>query len=157
MTMLIDTILGQMLLKSDQMMLFNKIWLEVFSDTEFKKQILDWVRWEQLYKEGVDETGSIIGTYSAYTEWINPEKQEGTPYTLYDTGEFYESMIITVMEGEFEIDADPIKTDQDGNVTDLFKEYGEEIIGITDETKEKLIEELKERFVAASERIFHIN
>jgi DNA repair protein RadD len=44
-----------------------------------------------------------------------------------------------------------------GSAVKAFKEYGEEIIGITDETKEKLIEELKERFIAASERIFHIN
>lgn len=153
--MLIDTILGELLLKSDKMLLFNNIWQEVFKDTEFKKQILDWVRWEQLYKEGVDETGSIIGLYSRYTELINPEKQEGTPYTLYDTGEFYESMIITVTENEFIIDADPIKTDENGNVTDLFKEYGEEIIGLTDETKAKLIEELKDRFITASERIFY--
>ena len=122
------------------------LWRKVFEDRELQEIILDYIRWDQLYAEGVDEDDEVIGTYSEYTEWINPEKTAGTPYTLYDTGEFYNSMVIRVYAKEIEIDADAIKTDESGETTDLFNEYGIGIVGLNEASKAKLIEELKDRY-----------
>lgn len=142
---LMNTVLGDVLRKA-QSITFEDVWQEVFKDEQFKEEILDWIRWEQLYAEGVDELGQIIGTYSRYTEILNPEKPEGSPYTLYDTGAFYESLLITVLPDAIEINGDGLKTDEFGQTTDLFAEYGYEIIGLTDESKTKLADELIERF-----------
>lgn len=142
---LTQTVLGDALQRAIQLK-HAEIWRLVFKDEQFKEQILDWIRWDQLYNEGVDELGEIIGTYSTYTEMLNPEKQAGTPYTLYDTGAFYRSMSIAILDLAIEIDADPIKTDEFGQTTDLFAEYGDGIIGLTDESKEKLVNELIERY-----------
>lgn len=149
---LMNTTLGDALRRAIRLK-HEEIWREVFNDSDFKEQILDWIRWEQLYNEGVDELGEIIGTYSTYTEMLNPEKQAGTPYTLYDTGEFYRSMSIAILDLAIEIDADPIKTDEFGQTTDLFAEYGEGIIGLTDESKTKLVEELIVRYQNEASRI----
>jgi len=149
---LMSTELGELLLKTRKLE-FSSIWKDVFSDESFREEILDWIRWEQLYAEGIDELGQIIGTYSSFTQSLNPEKVAGTPYTLYDTGEFYRSMVISVLENSIEIDADPIKVDEFGQTTDLFQEYGEEIIGLTDENKTKLADELVQRFQQKVARI----
>ena len=85
------------------------IWLRVFQNEPFKKWILDLIRQDQLYKKGIDEDGDIIGVYSEWTEMMNPQKVAGTPYTLHDTGQFYNSFIIFVGNQMIEIDADTIK------------------------------------------------
>ena len=149
---LMQTKIGELLLKARGLS-FSDIWRIVFSDQQFKTQILDWIRWEQLYNQGVDELGQIIGTYSEYTAMLNPSKAFGTPYTLHDTGAFYDSMVITVLENAIEIDADPMKTDEFGQTTDLFSEYGEEIIGLTDEHKTSLANELITRFQTEANRL----
>jgi hypothetical protein len=149
---LMQTKIGELLLKARGLS-FADVWRIVFDDQQFKTEILDWIRWEQLYNEGVDELGQIIGTYSEYTAMINPEKAFGTPYTLHDTGAFYNSMVITVLESAIEINADPIKVDEFGQTTDLFNEYGEGIIGLTDEHKTSLANELIIRFQKEAARI----
>ena len=151
-----NTRIGELLNKATRIT-FADVWKEVFKDEQFKTEILDWIRWEQLYNEGVDEFGQIIGTYSRYTEILNPEKQEGTPYTLYDTGEFYNSMMIEVFDDYIEINADGLKVDEFGQTTDLFEEYGYEIIGLTEESKTKLATELIERFNIEYKRLLSIN
>lgn len=153
---LMNTRIGELLNKATRIT-FADVWKEVFKDEQFKTEILDWIRWEQLYNEGVDEFGQIIGTYSRYTEMLNPEKQEGTPYTLYDTGEFYNSMMIEVFNDYIEINADGLKVDEFGQTTDLFEEYGYEIIGLTEESKTKLATELIERFNIEYRRLLQIN
>lgn len=153
---LMNTRIGELLNKATRIT-FADVWKEVFRDEQFKNEILDWIRWEQLYNEGVDEFGQIIGTYSRYTEILNPEKQEGTPYTLYDTGDFYNSLLITILDDGIEINGDGLKVDEFGQTTDLFQEYGYEIIGLTEESKTKLATELIERFNYEYRRLLQIN
>lgn len=153
---LMNTRIGDLLNKATRIT-FSDVWKQVFRDEQLKVEILDWIRWEQLYNEGVDEFGQIIGTYSRATEMFNPEKLEGTPFTLYDTGEFYNSMMIEVFDDYIEIDADGLKVDEFGQTTDLFQEYGYEIIGLTDESKEKLAQELIERFNYEYKRLLSID
>ena len=153
---LMNTRIGELLNKATRIT-FADVWKEVFQDEQFKVEILNWIRWDQLYNEGVDEFGEIIGTYSRYTEILNPEKQEGTPYTLYDTGEFYNSLMIEVLNDSILINGDGLKVDEFGQTTDLFEEYGYEIIGLTEESKTKLAQELVERFNTEYRRLLSIN
>ena len=153
---LMNTRIGELLNKATRIT-FADVWKEVFRDEQFKTEILDWIRWDQLYNEGVDEFGQIIGTYSRATEMFNPEKLEGTPFTLYDTGEFYNSMMIEVFNDYIEINGDGLKVDEFGQTTDLFQEYGYEIIGLTDESKDKLAQELSDRFNYEYKRLLSIN
>ncbi len=51
------------------------------------------------WQKGQDSKGKIIGTYSQKTEEITGgRKQAGTPYTLFDTGDFYDKTGILVNE-----------------------------------------------------------
>lgn len=145
MASLMDTILGTQLRKVN--LLTEEIfWRQTFSDPDFKNYILDLIRNDQLFEKGIDSDGDIIGYYSEWTEMMNPEKVAGTPYTLRDTGEFYKSMIIYIYKNYIEIDADPIKTNQQGEEDNLFYKYGENIIGLTEENLEKVAKEIAEKY-----------
>jgi hypothetical protein len=145
MASLMDTILGTQLRKVN--LLTEEIfWRQTFSDPDFKNYILDLIRNDQLFEKGIDSDGDIIGYYSEWTEMMNPEKVAGTPYTLRDTGEFYKSMIIYIYKNYIEIDADPIKTNQQGEQDNLFYKYGENIIGLTEENLEKVTKEIAEKY-----------
>lgn len=129
------------------------IWNHVFSDKQFQVWILDLIRDDQLTEKGVDETGQIIGYYTRYTEELtNGRKRAGEHYTLFDTGDFYKSMVILLGTNYFEIDADPIKEN-----ANLFTKYGEGIIGLTEESLEKLRVETKRRYQLEIERLFSID
>jgi hypothetical protein len=125
----------------------QSIWFKVFQDKTLSNMILEMIQQDQLFEEGVDEDGDIIGTYSEWTEMLNPDKVAGSHYTLFDTGEFYKSMRIVVLNDSFVVEAQPIKIDEDGKKTNLFEKYGEGIVGLTDENKEKLAIEIKKRFI----------
>lgn len=134
-----DSLLGSKLRKalilSEQM-----AWYSAF-DNQLRRFILDLIQNDQLQK-GIDEDGDIMGLYSAFTQSINSLKIAGTPYTLDDTGAFYKSMFITVLNDSFIIDADP-----DKGQDNLFFKYGEGIIGLTEENMDKLRFEVKKKYI----------
>jgi hypothetical protein len=115
--------------------------------------VLRWIQEDQLRKQGIDEDGDVIGEYSEFTEMINPEKVAGTHYTLFDTGEFYESMKIVVLNDSIVIEANANKVNEDGETENLFQKYGEGIIGLTTENKQKLATEITRRFRIELERL----
>tara|TARA_R110002126_G_scaffold162543_2_gene310504 strand:+ start:412 stop:885 length:474 start_codon:yes stop_codon:yes gene_type:complete len=152
MTSLKQTALGTLLNRAKLTLDMDLVWYEVFSNPTFKRWILDLVRQDQLFDKGVDEDDDIIGTYSEATEMINPSKIAGTPYTLFDSGDFYKSFVIRVGKRIFEIDADT--SDMDGenwwvqnNITK------DAILGLTDENKTKLSVEVKRRFIIEARKI----
>jgi len=146
-------ILNDLLRNTKILMDADIIWNHVFSDKDFQVWILDLIRDDQLMEKGVDETGKIIGTYSWATQNIyNSSKIEGEHYTLFDTGDFYKSMLILLGTNYFEIDADPIKEN-----ANLFTKYGEGIIGLTEESLEKLREETKRRYAIEIDRLFSLD
>ena len=153
---LMDTILGQKLL-SVKALEETVFWQTAFNDPEFKKYILDLIRNDQLFEKGIDSDGDIIGYYSEWTEMMNPEKVAGTPYTLKDTGAFYESMIIYIYDNYIEIDADPIKKNQQGEEDNLFYKYGENIIGLTEENLEKVSKKIAQKYRDEIIQILSIN
>lgn len=146
-------ILNDLLRNTKILMDADIIWNHVFSEKEFQTWILDLIRDDQLMEKGVDETGKVIGTYSWATQNIyNSSKIEGEHYTLFDTGDFYKSMVILLGTNYFEIDADPIKEN-----ANLFTKYGEGVIGLTEESLEKLREETKRRYAIEIDRLFSLD
>lgn len=125
-------------------------WFDAFSQRgDLREQIITWIQDDQLTKQGIDEDGDIIGFYSLYTELLSGgEKQQGDPYTLKDTGEFYRSMFIRVLRDSILIEADAQK-DEDN----LFEKFGEGIIGLTEDNLQKLIEEVKIKYIDYARRI----
>lgn len=144
------------ILKRTKVISESKVWFKIF-DAKLKKTILNWIKNDQL-KKGINDEGEIMGLYSELTEIINPIKKEGTPYTLYDTGEFYKSLFIDVLNDSFEVDGDGIKVDEESGIeTDLFKWLGDGIVGLTDENKSKLAEELKVKYINYARNVLRIN
>lgn len=144
---LMDTVLGEVI-NTFKFMENKTFWKYVLKDKKFEIWTLDLIRQDQLFKEGEDGNGNILGYYSAYTEQLNPEKKEGSHYTLNDTGKFYESMIFNIFVDYLEIDADPIKTDKDtGEETNLFQKYGEDIIKLNEENLELFKIKLVEKYI----------
>jgi len=146
---LMNTSLGD-LMERTMHISHREVWFYVFQDAAFKQKVLDWIRIDQLFEQGTDEKGQVIGYYSIITEMVyNPDKIAGTHYTLKDTGDFYKSFYIEVLGDAIVIDADPIKSDG----TNLFERYGEGIIGLDEESKTKLIEEIKQRYYTEALRL----
>jgi hypothetical protein len=146
---LMDTVLGD-LMERTMHISQREIWFYVFSDMKFKTKVLDFIRIDQLFEQGVNEDDQVIGRYSIVTETVyNPEKVAGSPYTLKDTGDFYKSFMMEVLPDGIIINADGIKDDG----TDLLERFTNKILGLTDESKIKLIKELKEKYYTESLRL----
>ena len=120
------------MLRNGKLLNEKVVWYSAFS-VQLKTQILDWIREDQLRSKGIDKTGEVIGYYSLTTSFINPEKKFNTHFTLYDTGEFFRSMFVSVSADRFTVNADANKGEDN-----LFEKYGTGIIGLTDENLEKL-------------------
>ncbi len=153
---IMQTELGQKLNRFGYALYNQVIWVSVLKKPSLRTFILDLVREDQLLEQGIDEDGDVIGTYSEYTEIINPEKVAGSHYTLKDTGEFFDSFYIDVFPSYFEINANPIKTDDDGETTNLFYEYGEGIMGLTTESLDKLSREILRLYAIEVRRFLQI-
>jgi hypothetical protein len=128
----------------------KEVWYYVFQDMEFKQKVLDYIRIDQLFEQGVDEDDRVIGTYSIVTETVyNPNKIAGTPYTLFDTGDFYRSFMLEVVGDGIIINADGLKDDG----TDLLEKFTNKILGLNEESKGKFISEIKERYYTEALRL----
>lgn len=88
----------------------------------------------------------IGGGYSDLTLQLNPEKVRDR-VNLLDTSEFYASITAKVDNNLLQLDADPIKTDDNGNDTNLYDRWGEDIIGLNEENLQQLIETLKDKLI----------
>tara|TARA_R110002012_G_scaffold213813_1_gene384906 strand:- start:49 stop:513 length:465 start_codon:yes stop_codon:yes gene_type:complete len=91
------------------------------------------------------------GVYSIATASLNPSKQAGAPYTLNDTGEFYKSIVVSVFIDGIRIEADPTKSN-----TNLYEEYGKNIIGLTDENIETVSELIILHYRRETRKVFNI-
>ena len=94
----------------------------------------------QLYELGEDSLGASLGDYSPNTiegtaSYLGKKaKGQRTDHiTLKDTGDFYKSFVVTPYKGGVRIEADPLKDD-----TNLFDEFGKEIVGLSKENTELL-------------------
>jgi len=78
------------------------------------------------------------GTYSLFDK----QGRGGQQYRLFDTGEFWESTKVEIGPNQILITMNPIK---DGD--NLFEIYGEDIEGLTEESKQILINESLRAFI----------
>lgn len=113
--------------------------------TEFIKDvILDLITDNQLMDKGVDADGEIIGRYSKATEMISGgRKKAGDPYNLNDTGSFFRSMFINVLENSIEIDA------SSQTFTEMQNQnwWRISILGMTEQSLNQYVELLKENYI----------
>lgn len=132
----------------------QKIFLAVVKSPEVQEFILNLNRVEQLFKEGKDAEGDIIGHYSRTTEQlsegrtftfngITKQKKAGDPIFLYDQGDFYDSFTVRIDRTGVIIIAN--ETTKDG--TSLTASFGDSIIGLSVESLEKLANEILNRFI----------
>ncbi len=128
----------------------NKVMFNVLSDRVLQAQVLDLNTQNQLYEKGVDSLGQSLGDYSQATIYgtanFEGKIAKGQRYdhiTLNDTGRFYNSFRFINEADGLTISANSI-TDEG---TDLAKTFGQEIVGLTSESKAILIEEVTPRIV----------
>lgn len=125
----------------------DKVFVLVLNNSRFKSLVIDLNTEKQLYDRGIDSSGrslaSIGGGYSPVT--IDIKRSKGQPtdrVTLKDTGDFYKTFNVIVERGKVTITADAIKED-----TDLIKEWGDDIIGLTDESMGIIINFAKDEYI----------
>ena len=125
----------------------NRVVNQILRNKEVQREIIRLNTQEQLFKKGIDRTGrtleSIGGAYSDLTVLIKSAKGQPTDrVTLRDTGDFYESFRIEIGKTEFEIQADTLKDD-----TDLIQEWGEDILGLTEESLEVIRDTFRDAII----------
>lgn len=122
------------------------VWINTFRKPQLRNQILDWIRDDQLTQKGIDKNNEVIGFYSLTTSFIDSTKTFNTHYTLDDTGQFYRSMFIRVLLDAIIIDADTLKMED--------KEWWRnEILGLTDDNLQKLIEIYKTTLISYARKL----
>jgi len=115
----------------------------ILRDAEFQRFIIDLNTEEQLFEQGIDSLGASLGDYTDFTKTVKSIKGQRIDHiTLEDTGEFHKSFAIKVQNGGFLITADGQKED-----TNLLEEYGKEILGLTDENLQIVIDAIKEKLI----------
>ena len=137
-------------LKRTRLLSDSVAWLDAHT-SQVKEDVLNLIREAQLMAEGVDENNEIIGTYSYMTELISGgRKQEGDPYNLNDTGEFFRSMYIKVLADSIIIDANYAKMeDQDW--------WSIDILGLTQENLQLYAEMVKENYIKYARKILELD
>jgi hypothetical protein len=126
-----------------------KTWFDVHND-QIKGLILRLIKDEQLNKQGVDKFEQIIGLYSEMTQMINPEKIAGTPFTLKDSGQFYNSMFVEVLTNELVIHANADKMENQ-------KWWNTNILGLTENNLEIYVVELRKKYISWTRFVLGIN
>ena len=132
----------------------NAIINEILSNKDFQQFIIDLNTGDQLFEEGINALGvsleSIGGPYTEATIHGIPgvfkgKLDKGQPIdriTLKDTGDFYKTFKIVLGESSFQIEADGKK---DGD--NLFTRWGKDVVGLTDENTQKVIDAIRKRIV----------
>ena len=121
-----------------------------FTDRGVQELVLDLNRDFQLFSEGVDADGNVVGFYTNFTEQMHKgqtfqvggasarEKMAGEKYFFYNTGSLFDSFFIRVANDGIIIGATDIEKLADNkyitNVADL--------LGLTTESKEAVIIEI---------------
>lgn len=124
-------------------------------DGNVRRMILHWIQIDQLFNKGIDSTGNIIGWYSQLTEILSGgTKKFNTPYTLKDTGQFYNQMFVVVMADGLVIDSDGAEKPNGDN---LFEKYGKNIVGLTDENLAKLTNVLRQKYIKYTRKVLGID
>jgi hypothetical protein len=77
-------------------------------------------------------------------------KRAGTPYTLKDTGAFYQSMFITVLK-------DSILINADASVMQDLSWWNNNILGLDEQNLEIYAEQIRQQYIKYARKILGIN
>lgn len=105
----------------------------VTDSKEFFELVKNYNTQDQLFEKGIDSNGEVIGYYSGTQ----------TPFTLYDTGATYDSFDLYVTDNEIILEID--RPFPKGG--DVISKYGIDIIGLTDENFERVIDYIKTQLI----------
>jgi len=98
-----------------------------------EKIVIDYITEIQLFEKGEDGEGFSLGDYTPFTIEIKKSKNQRFDHiTLKDTGDFYKSYKLS---SKGLITADPQKDD-----TNLVDEFGADILTLSDEGQDIMIE-----------------
>ncbi len=123
---------------------------ELFADPYFKAFVVD-LNTQRLFEQGTDANDiplrSRMAQFGAFysPRTVRIKKAKGQPtdrVTLKDTGKFYESFAFkgNLTALEFLIQANVLKKDEKtGEITNLQQEWGQDILGLSDEDLIELI------------------
>lgn len=126
-------------------------WFDAFKFSDIKRMIIEMIQKDQLFERGVDGNNEVIGFYSYATEIASKgKKQQGTHYTLFDTGEFYKSMFIVVLSDALLIKADTNKFDDQ-------VWFSNDIIGLNDESMIKFVSKLRQSYIRYARKVLFEN
>jgi hypothetical protein len=104
---------------------------------KFEKQIVDLVRENQIFQDGEDGSGNIIGVYKVsfnrpfeHSNTRGYPKIKGTQVNLFDRGDLYKSF--TTDYGSFVLEVFPT----DNKADELMSKYGNDIFFMQTKNKE---------------------
>ena len=123
-----------------------RILADIYKTIDFQDEVIRLVTEVQLEEQGVDGKGRSLGEYADFTKNIRSALGLRIDHvTLKLTGEYYESHSVKGVSGGFVIISDSVKD----AVTDLADVYGEDIVGLNEnsiaELSVFLIDEVRER------------
>ena len=122
---------------------FNKKSVQKFIESLNREQLAESVDARGIQLSYIDRNGNERTSYSPLTEKLSGGKKKvGQPFNLKDTGEFYKSIKAFPELKGIEITADADKEDDN-----LFQKFGKDIVGLTYENLQKLIEFIKPLFI----------
>jgi len=125
----------------------------ILRDPEFQRFIInlntEGEATSQLFEQGIDALGKSLGDYAGTTiegtANFKGKREKGQRFdhiTLKDTAKFYKSFRMKVANGGFLLIADPNRGD-----TNLFNDFGKEVVGLTDENLQIVIDALKDKII----------
>ena len=130
----------------------GKIWIEAADNEEVKDEVIRLNTIEQLFEKGIDSNDNELEDYSPFT--VVQKQLDGQPFdrtTLNDTGEFYDSFKVEVNKNGLKITANPIKDD-----SNLFDDYTEEVVGLTEDSKKDLGKTIRKTTIRAVKRAIRV-
>ena len=134
---LTDLIKNSKALTSDRALHFS------FKDKSLQDFAIELNTDEQLFNEGTDRDGRVIGQYSGYTEALNAGKTfagkrkiAGENWFFYDTGDLFRSFFVKISADGITINA----TDVD-KLEDVMNEDPSILVGLTEKNKSILAHE----------------
>ena len=138
-------------LKNAENVKAQSILVDVLRREDVRALIAELNTFGQLFEDGIDSKGRKLSDIrQPYVEsTIQRKRRQGLPVdrvTLFETGKFYESWNVTILEnGDIEIEAN---TEVAPNY-DLQKDYGKNILGLTEESISKISEFISPLFIEA--------
>jgi hypothetical protein len=129
----------------------QKILVDVLRREDVRALIAELNTFGQLFEDGIDSEGRKLSDIrQPYADTTKQKKRrEGLPtdrVTLFDTGKFYQSWQVRILEnGDIELEA----TTEIASNYDLQKDYGKNILGLTEESLSKVGEFITPLFVEA--------